>query len=173
MADYKIEVTGKVFDNYGQIDGICYHDDWGTQRAGFFSVDMHREQIMPATKRYFDFVHEKGKFVELHSCGKNEAYVPAMLEMGVDHWTPQRGVNDNDFLYDTYGKDMTFTFPLDIPEGLSKEEISARIRGFVDRYGETGRTMCWLFCKNPEDMKFAQDELVGYSLDYYNKLYKR
>lgn len=173
MADYKIAVTEKVFDNYGRIDGVCYHDDWGTQRAGFFSVDMLREQIMPATKRYFDFIHEKGKFIELHSCGRNMAYVPTMLEMGVDHWTPQRGVNDMDWLYDNYGKEMTFTISLDLPSGLTPDERNARIHGFVDRYGETGRVMCRLSCENPDDLTDAENELVAYSFDYYNKLYNR
>lgn len=173
MADYKIAVTEKVFDNYGRIDGVCYHDDWGTQRAGFFSVDMLREQIMPATKRYFDFIHEKGKFIELHSCGRNMAYVPTMLEMGVDHWTPQRGVNDMDWLYDNYGKEMTFTISLELPSGLTQDERNARIHGFVDRYGETGRVMCRLSCENPDDLTDAENELVAYSFDYYNKLYNR
>ena len=29
MADYKIESTSKIFQYYGQVDGVLYHDDWG------------------------------------------------------------------------------------------------------------------------------------------------
>ena len=38
MADYKIESCGKIFEYYGRVDGVLYHDDWGTQRSGFFST---------------------------------------------------------------------------------------------------------------------------------------
>ena len=37
MADYKIECCENVFKYYGQVDGVLYHDDWGTQRSTFFS----------------------------------------------------------------------------------------------------------------------------------------
>ena len=67
MADYKIETCDKIFKYYGRVDGVLYHDDWGTQRAGFFSNEMFREQLMPATKRLTDFIKGQGKFLELHS----------------------------------------------------------------------------------------------------------
>ena len=62
------------------MDGVLYHDDWGTQRAGFFSNEMFREQLMPATSRFLKFLKDQGKFIELHSCGKNVQYMPEMLE---------------------------------------------------------------------------------------------
>lgn len=173
MADYKIESSGKIFDYYGGVDGICYHDDWGTQKSGFFSVDMLTEQILPATKRYFDYVHSCGKFIELHSCGKNEAYVPAMLEMGVDCWNPQRGINDLDYLYDTYGDVMSFVIPLNIPAGADTAERERLIKGFVERYGEKGRTICYLGCEDRAMTPAVQDEFVAISEDYYNTLYRR
>ncbi|MBR3276521.1 MAG: methyltransferase [Eubacterium sp.] len=173
VADYKIDSMTRIFKYYGRIDGICYHDDWGTARAGFFSYEMLENQILPATKRIFDFVHEQGKFVEMHSCGRNMAYVPLMIEMGVNQWTPQANVNDMDYLYDTYGKDMTFTIPLPLAANLSEEERNKLIHEFVDRYGETGRMMCALRCENMADMPAAQQELVNYSYEYYNKLYNR
>ncbi|WP_296558671.1 hypothetical protein [uncultured Acetobacterium sp.] len=40
MADYKIESTQKIIDYYGRIDGVLYHDDWGTQRSVFFQRDV-------------------------------------------------------------------------------------------------------------------------------------
>lgn len=39
---------------------------------------------------------DQGKFIELHSCGKNIQYVPEMIEMGIDMWTPQSGINEPD-----------------------------------------------------------------------------
>ena len=83
-ADYKIDTTAKIFENYGRIDGVLYHDDWGTQRAGFFSNEMFREMLFPYEKKFFDFVKGQGKFVELHSCGRNMQYVPTVVSVGPD-----------------------------------------------------------------------------------------
>ena len=70
---------------------------------------------MPATSRFLKFVKDQGKFIELHSCGRNMQYVPEMIEMGIDMWTPQMRANDADFLYNHYGKQMTFCFGMEIP----------------------------------------------------------
>ncbi len=175
MADYKIETTEKVFKYYGQIDGVLYHDDWGTQRSGFFSNEMFRKQLMPSTSRYLKFVKDKGKFIELHSCGRNMQYVPEMIEMGIDMWTPQPNANDADFLYKTYGKQMTFTFSINIQPEWNEMDIRKAVREFVDQYGVNGRVMAWIMTDpvNVEKEKIARDELYHYSLEYYNKLYNR
>jgi hypothetical protein len=178
MADYKIESCEKIFKYYGRVDGVLYHDDWGTQRMGFFSNDMFREQIMPATTRFLNFLKDQGKFIELHSCGKNVQYVPMMLEMGIDMWTPQFVINDPDFLHNTYGKQMSFAFPLMLKKDWNEKEVRKAVRDFVDHFGENGRIMCWIM---PEEMgpdgakqdEIARDELYNYSLEYYNKLYGR
>lgn len=175
MADYKIESCEKIFKYYGRVDGILYHDDWGTQRAGFFSNEMFKEQIFPATKRFFDYVKGEGKFIELHSCGLNIQYVPTMIELGIDMWTPQLFINDPDYLYENYGKDMTFTFPLFLQPEWEEDQIRQAVRGFVDKYGDTGRVMCWIMMENadPAKEKIAQEELYNYSLAHYNKKYGR
>ena len=82
-----------------------------------------------------------GKFVELHSCGRNMQYVPEMIEMGIDMWTPQANANDVDWLHETYGKQMSFAFPLEIPAGSDEKEIRRRVREFVDHFGSNGRIM--------------------------------
>ena len=178
MTDYKIECCEKVFKYYGRVDGVLYHDDWGTQRSGFYSNEMFREHIMPHTKRLLDYIKAQGKFIELHSCGKNIQYVQEMLEMGIDMWMPQFDINEPDLLHTTYGKDMTFAFHLPIAKDWDEAAICQAVREFVDRFGENGRVMCWIM---PEDLgengqaqeAAARDELYRYSLEYYNKLYNR
>jgi len=173
MTDYKIETSKKIFDNYGRVDGICYHDDWGTQRAPFFSGEMFREQVFPETKRYFDFVKGEGKFIELHSCGLNTPLVPLMIEMGVDLWAPQTPINDPAFLYDHYGADMSFSFPvggLDAPD-MTEADVRKAVRDFVDRFGGTGRVMASLRIppKYPERTAWAREELYTYSSEVYKR----
>ncbi len=175
MADYKIETCEKIFQYYGRVDGVLYHDDWGTQRAGFFSNSMFDEQLMPATQRLIRYIKDQGKFVELHSCGRNMQYVPEMIEMGIDMWTPQANANDPDWLHENYGKQMTFAFPLVIPPEADEQETRRRVREFVDHYGENGRIMASVQAgrANPLQGQIAREELYHYSLEYYNKLYHR
>jgi hypothetical protein len=101
-----------------------------------------------------------------------------MIEMGIDMWTPQFGINDPDFLHETYGKEMSFAFRLIIEKDWNEEQIRKAVRDFVDHFGANGRVMCWLMTEvmGPEAMPqeaIARDELYNYSLNYYNKLYGR
>lgn len=57
---------------YYDVDGFCIHDDWGSQRAPFFSEAAARDIILPEMKRFTEHVYSYGKFVELHSCGHVE-----------------------------------------------------------------------------------------------------
>ena len=175
MADYKIESTQKVFEYYGRVDGVLYHDDWGTQRSGFFSNEMFRNQLMPATSRFLKFIKDQGKFIELHSCGKNIQYLPEMIEMGIDMWTPQAVINDPDYLYENFGDKMTFAFWVNIDPKADEAEVRKIARDFVDHYGAKGRCMpCFMTdMSNPMQSMAAHDELYHYSLEYYNKLYGR
>ena len=171
MADYKIAICNKVIDNYGRIDGMVFHDDWGHQNGTFFSPDMFRELIFPATKRFIDTVKPRLKFVELHSCGRNISYVPMMLEMGIDMWCPQVVINDPVELKEKYGDKMTFVFP--IPGLDSKGATEADIRRYVDEFvrffGKGGR--CMANFRLPKEMAdreaIARDELYNFSLEFY------
>jgi hypothetical protein len=42
-----------------RLDGVVFHDDWGSQRAPFFSLDVCMEMIVPYLKRLADFCHSK------------------------------------------------------------------------------------------------------------------
>lgn len=175
MADYKIESTSQIFRYYGRVDGVLYHDDWGTQRAGFFSNTMFDEQLMPATKRWLQFLKDQGKFIELHSCGRNMQYLPEMVEMGIDMWTPQANANDPDLMHREWGTKISFGFPLMIAHDWKEEEIRRAVRDFVDHFGENGRVMAFIMTDMTDPMQdvIARDELYHYSLEYYNKLYGR
>lgn len=76
-------------------DILYVHDDWGSQRAPFFSVNTCREMLVPHVKELVDYAHSLGMRYEVHSCGKNEALVPCYLETGADIWAPQQQ-NDMD-----------------------------------------------------------------------------
>lgn len=101
LADLYIKILAK-FKEYYHIDYVMFHDDWGSQRAPFFSVDTVREMLVPYLKKIVDAAHEMDIFFELHSCGKNEMLVPAMIEAGIDMWNGQP-MNDKLMLAQKYG----------------------------------------------------------------------
>jgi len=142
LFDTLCGVYEKVIDNmikYLHIDMLEFHDDWGSQRAPLFSADTIREMILPYLKRIVDYCHERGVFVDLHSCGKNETLVPVMIEAGVDLWIPQQ-INDCDMLIKTYGdKIMIGMDPDVIAAGTPEEECKAMARRLVEKYIDNPR----------------------------------
>jgi len=105
LFDALADVYIKMVDNYYKYfkpDLICMHDDWGSQRSPFFSLDTAMEMLVPHQKKVIDHVHELGMFYDQHSCGKNEKLVPAYIAAGADSWSGQP-MNDKAWIYDNYG----------------------------------------------------------------------
>lgn len=135
LADMYIEIIGHLLEGF-KLDGIVFHDDWGSQRAPFFSLDTCMEMIVPHMRKVSDFCHEKGLWFQLHCCGKNELLVPAMIAAGVDMWAPQR-MNDVDMLREKYGdKIMLSVYAPTLEKDASPEQIDAAAREIVDKYIE-------------------------------------
>ena len=115
---------------------LWFHDDWGSQKAPLFSLATVREMILPYLRRIVDSAHKYGMGFELHSCGKNEMLVPAMIEAGCDMWAGQP-MNDKEKLYKEYGKDIKLGIeaPSIAPDATDAEirEVSKR---FFDIYPE-------------------------------------
>lgn len=117
------------------IDCVLIHDDWGHQNGPFFSISTAREMLVPYLRRVTDAVHARGMFFELHSCGKNEALVPAYIEAGVDMWCGQP-INDMAMLAKKY-KDQPFVFGMPdpaIPEGASDAEVEGLAEQWFEEF---------------------------------------
>jgi hypothetical protein len=117
-----------------RLEMVVFHDDWGSQRAPFFSLETCREMVMPYIKRLADFCHSKGLLFQQHCCGKNELLVPAMIEAGVDMWIPQQ-INDVDVLRREYGDKIIFgVWPSPLPQDASDEETAKAAKAFAEKY---------------------------------------
>ena len=135
LADLYIKIIAK-YKEYYHIDFLLFHDDWGSQRAPFFSLDTVREMLVPPLKKIVDATHKMGVFFELHSCGKNEMLVPAMIEAGVDMWNGQP-MNDKLMLAEKYGDKIHLGVAgLNVEPDASPEEVRAAAKEFVDTYGK-------------------------------------
>ncbi len=133
------------------IDIIWFHDDWGSQLNSLFSLETCREMLVPYLKRITDCAHSLGLYVELHSCGKNEKLVPAMIEAGIDAWRGQ-AINDKKMLFETYGNQIILGIePTRLPpDTTDMEQLEKDCREFVDQYAASGRVYCSMFKMPPK-----------------------
>jgi uroporphyrinogen decarboxylase len=92
-------------------DIVFLTDDLGTQRGGMISTDVYREMIYPYARELLARIKAAGKKVIMHSCGAVSAYVPYLIEMGVDALNPVQvsaaGMNPAE-LVRQFGKDIAF-----------------------------------------------------------------
>jgi hypothetical protein len=89
LADRIVEIDLGIIDNIGRrfpgrIHGFSFTDDWGTERAGFISAKLWDDFFKPRYKRLFDAMHARGWHVWMHSCGKIDAYIDSLIEIGVN-----------------------------------------------------------------------------------------
>ncbi len=138
IADLYIAIIDKHIQYY-PIDGVNMHDDWGAQRAPFFSLDTVREMLVPPMKKVVDFCHSKGMYVDFHSCGMIEMLVPAMIEIGFNTWGGQP-MNDYGKLYELYGDKIAFGVIPELHENATDEEAAAAAKEFVEKYTKPGTT---------------------------------
>ena len=118
------------------VEMVELHDDWGTQRDTMFSAATLEEMIMPYLTKIVEAAHEEGVYIELHSCGKIDAFIPAVIASGVDTWRGQANVVDKAGLVEKYGDKFKFCVevrPAKPMEGVEliayADEILAQYRG--------------------------------------------
>ena len=135
------------------ITKITLHDDWGSQRAPFFSLNTAREVFVPVLKKFTDKCKELGYLVELHSCGHTEMNVPGYIEAGFQTWNGM-SMNDKRALFEKYGDQ--FIFGVDAPDvagdmNASKEDLEAAAKEFCEFYIRDGKCHVVANCmrKNP------------------------
>ena len=137
LTDLYIKIIDKYIECF-PVDQLQFHDDWGSQRAPFFSLDTAREMIVPYLKRLTDHCHANGIFFDLHSCGKNDLLVPAYIEAGVDSWSGQN-LNDKQTLYEKYSDKIILGIESELPwiPGVTPEPEAAiaAAKRYVEKYG--------------------------------------
>ncbi len=89
LADRIVEFDLGIIENIGRrfgrrIHGFSFTDDWGSEQALFVSPALWDEFFKPRYKRIFDAIHRQGWHVWMHSCGKVDAILDSLIEIGLD-----------------------------------------------------------------------------------------
>ncbi len=156
LADLYIRIIDKLTAEYPETAGITIHDDWGSQRAPFFSLNTAMEMLVPHMRKVADHIHSKGLFYDMHCCGQVEALLPAMIAAGVDCWCGQP-MNDQAMLFHKYGKDITIGINVPpITKEMSLDEIKARAKAFAEEFMEPGAVGMFGFNTTVENPVFYE-----------------
>ena len=138
LVDCYCDILGRSYNAY-KFDALNLHDDWGAQRAPFFSLDVAMEMIVPHLKKVVDFAHnELGVYFDMHSCGKNELLVPGYIAAGCDSWSGQP-MNDKHMIYDKYGDKLILGIELDATYTMGDPPLpldvaTASAQRFIDKF---------------------------------------
>lgn len=95
----------------GLIDFTHVGDDLGNQRGQMISHEIFERHLAPKYKKYFDMVHSYGARTMMHMCGTVEAFLPRLIEIGLDvqdvvqPTTPEMDIG---YLQSHYGERLTF-----------------------------------------------------------------
>jgi len=68
----------------GLIDFAHAGDDFGNQRGPMISLAVFERHFAPKYGRYFEMVHSQGARTMMHMCGCCEAFLPRLIELGLD-----------------------------------------------------------------------------------------
>ena len=170
LTDLYIALVDKSVQYY-DVDGFSLHDDWGSQKAPFFSEEAGRKFFLPEMKRYNDHIHSLGKFTDLHSCGHIEDRCGIFADAGFDSWTPMP-MNDTIALYEKYGDRIAIGVvndePFD-PAVATEDEQRAAARKYAQRFTKPGKLGFWSgFYNAPGQMTPAfREELYKTTRELY------
>lgn len=172
FTDLGISLVDKFCEYWPALDGFNVHDDWGAQKAPFFSQEIAYEMFVPYMRALTDHIHSKGRVASLHSCGHTESRILAYIDSGFDEWEPQL-MNNTHALYEAYGDKIILGVvptPFD-PATTSEDDQRAAAREYVDRFCKPGKPACISFYGFPSMTPAFSTELYEYSRKKYSGLF--
>ena len=135
-----LALAEKMLDAGYEFDCVHWYDDMGYKNTTFFSPEMYRGILKPFHKKACDWAHERGMFVELHSCGYVEPLIPDLIDIGVDMLNPlevKAGMNPV-VLKERYGEKLAFHGGVNAVLWDKPDEILAEIERVVSAMKEGG-----------------------------------
>ena len=129
------------------VDVLCFFDDVGMQGGMQISPDLWRRFVKPAWQRVLDAVREESPSARffLHSCGRIDAVVPDIIELGFHILHPvQPECMDFTAVYKKYGRDIVLAATISsqkiFPFG-SSEEVREEVRRLANVVADTRRAI--------------------------------
>ena len=136
LLDRALEYNLGVIEELGRfaVDGIILSDDYGHQSGPLVSRPHFHEFFLPRLRQVFQAIRRAGKKAFLHSCGDVSAFIPELIEAGLEVLHPvQPEAMDVFRIKREYGKDLCLyggvstqrTFARGGPEDVRRETARA------------------------------------------------
>ena len=145
IADFYLESSRRHFEAArGRMDIYFMGDDYGGQTGPLISLSMFRRFIKPHLARHFALAHDFGLKVMLHSCGSVHAFIPDLLEIGMEALDPVQ-VRALDMsaekLAAEFGADLCFHGSIDTQQTLpfgTADDVRAEVRSRLELFPHGG-----------------------------------
>lgn len=174
IVDFHIRVVENVWKRFaGRVDGFAFSDDWGTGTGLFINPEMWREFFKPRYKKIFDACKKHGCKVYFHSCGKIDAIIGDLIEIGVDMFNFQQPkVYDMKEIGEKWRGKVCFATLCDIQKTLpskGREEIEEEVKDIIYLWGtESGGIVYAYDDSNNEALNIPQR-----NMDYMNEAFEK
>lgn len=135
LLDVALEFCLESVDLLSQypLDVIILSDDYGQQSGPLFSPRHFREFIKPRLTKLFARIRSRGKRAALHSCGNVTAFLPDLVEAGLEILHPvQAEVMDVHAVKKEFGRDLCLYGGINTQQ-LLRHGAPAQIRDTVRR----------------------------------------
>lgn len=142
MADFRIRLHDRLLDLY-PYDLAIYMEDLGSAKGPLMSPETYREIFKEPVRRVLSHIKAKGPHVGFHSCGRMEAFVEDLVDMGAELINPVQVWNDQAALKARFGDRLIFygglnnqqITEIDYPD---EEKVRAEARRVVEALGRGG-----------------------------------
>ena len=146
VLSYQKKIIEKYYSALGRfIDCTTSGDDFGTQNGPFMSTAMFDELIKPYLKERIAYTRTfTDAFYKHHTCGSVYAFIPSLIECGVDILNPiQPGVYmmEHERLKADFGDKIAFWGGIDTQHLLaesSPEEVAAEVQRILSILDQKG-----------------------------------
>ena len=135
----------KMLEENGQgIDIVYMADDTCMQNGPMFSTETFKRYVSPYLKKCAGIVHKYNKKFLLHTCGSVRAFLPLIIDCGVDMLEPVQvraeGMDPVGLKKD-FGRDICFYGGVDLQKVLSTykpEKVADEVKKLIDILGKNG-----------------------------------
>jgi uroporphyrinogen decarboxylase len=142
-CEFNVRHWAELFGREGVPHATWIADDLGYKFKPFMSVTMFEEILLPGYVRMFDWLHERGLKVILHSCGYVEPFLPLLIDAGLDclEGMEAKAGMDQPSLFRTLGDRVVWFGNMDIrvlesnDRARIDEEIEVKLRSVTRRGG--------------------------------------
>ena len=142
LLDIHVEI-GKNIIEYYDPDIYNMGDDIAHERSTFVSKEVFLDIFEPIWRGEIAPFLEAGVPAEHHNCGKVEAFIPYIVDMGYVAWDPAQSSNDLLGIKAKYGPRLTLCTGIEgngfcsWPD-TTEEQIRAEVRRVMDLYAPGG-----------------------------------